>query len=178
MAAARRSGNRSYRQSYANANQMYVYGNAVPKPVYEPQRREIEKPRRTHADRQVSKSRSKAMHANRAYVVFLAVAAIVMLIVCVNYIQLRSTIISRSANITALQAELASLKEENNTKYNVVMDSVNLDEVRTTALEELGMVYANKDQIVEYDNPTGGYIKQYEVIPEEGVIASSKDVQD
>jgi hypothetical protein len=58
------------------------------------------------------------------------------------------------------------------------MDSVNLDEVRTTAIEELGMVYANKDQIVEYDNPTGGYVKQYEVIPEDGVIVSSKDVQD
>jgi len=178
MAAARNAGRTAYRQSYSNANQMYVYGSTVAKPVYEPQRREDTEHRRTRTSKQVSKNRRKALHMNRAYVVFLAVAAIAMLIVCVNYIQLRSTITSRSANITALQAELASLKEENNTKYNVVMDSVNLDEVRTTAIEELGMVYANKDQIVEYDNPTGGYIKQYEVIPEDGVIARSKDVQD
>lgn len=178
MAAARNVGRSSYRQSYSNANQMYVYGNTVAKPAYEPQRREAERPRRTRTSKQVSKNQRKALHMNRAYVVFLAVAAIAMLIVCVNYIQLRSTITSRSANITALQAELASLKEDNNTKYNVVMDSVNLDEVRTTAIEELGMVYANKDQIVEYDNPTGGYVKQYEVIPEDGVIVSSKDVQD
>lgn len=178
MAATRSAGRRSYNQNYSNASQMYVYGSTVAKPVYEPQRRETEQPRKTRTSKQVSKNRSKALHMNRAYVLFLAVAAIAMLIVCVNYIQLRSTITSRSANITALQAELASLKEENNTKYNVVMDSVNLDEVRTTALEELGMVYANKDQIVEYDNPTGGYIKQYEAIPEDGVIASSKDVQD
>lgn len=178
MAAARNVGRHSYRQSYSNTNQMYVYGSTVAKPAYEPQRREAAEPRRTRISKQVSKNRRKALHMNRAYVVFLAVAAIAMLVVCVNYIQLRSTITSRSANITALQAELASLKEENNTKYNVVMDSVNLDEVRTTAIEELGMVYANKDQIVEYDNPTGGYIKQYEVIPEDGVIASSKDVQD
>ena len=40
------------------------------------------------------------------------------------------------------------------------------------------MVYANKDQIMEYDDPTGGYVKQYEEIPEDGVIASSKDVQE
>ena len=178
MAATRSAGRRMYNQSYSNASQMYVYGSAVPKPAYEPQRREVEEPRRTRTSKQVSKNRRKALHMNRIYVVFLAVAAIAMLIVCVNYIQLRSTITSRSANITALQAELASLKEENNTKYNVVMDSVNLDEVRTTAIEDLGMVYANKDQIVEYDNPTGGYIKQYEAIPEDGVIASSKDVQD
>lgn len=178
MAATRRAGSRSYRQSYTNANQMYVYGNVAPQPVYEPQRREVEEPRRTRTSKQVRKNRSKALHMNRAYVLFLAVAAMAMLIVCVNYIQLRSSIISRSANITALQEELSSLREENNTKYNVVMDSVNLEDVRTTAIEQLGMVYANKDQIVEYDNPTGGYVKQYEEIPEDGVIASSKDVQD
>ena len=178
MAAARSAGSRSYRQKYTSAQQMYVYGNVVTKPVYEPQHREAKKPRRARSSKQVRKNRSKALHMNRAYVLFLAIAAIAMLVVCVNYIQLRSTITSRSANITALQEELASLKEENNTKYNVVMDSVNLDEVRTTAIEELGMVYATKDQVVEYDNPTGGYIKQYEAIPEDGVIASSKEVQD
>ena len=130
MAAARNVGRSSYRQSYSNANQMYVYGNTVAKPAYEPQRREAERPRRTRTSKQVSKNQRKALHMNRAYVVFLAVAAIAMLIVCVNYIQLRSTITSRSANITALQAELASLKEDNNTKYNVVMDSVNLDRIQ------------------------------------------------
>ncbi len=178
MATSRSAAHRSYRQSYPNASQMYVYGNTVTKPVYEPRREEVERPRKKHTSKQVRKNQSKALRMNRAYVIFLAVAAIAMLIVCVNYIQLRSTITSRSANITALQEELASLREENNTKYNVVMDSVNLEEVRTTAIEELGMVYADKGQIVEYDNPTGGYIKQYEEIPEDGVIASSKNVQD
>jgi cell division protein FtsL len=174
--ATRKVRHHSYAQDYSNARQMYVYGNAVPKPQYE-QPYEVERPRKKRASKQVRENRSNALHMNRSYVIFLAVAAIAMLIVCVNYIQLRSTIISRSANITALQEELASLKEENNTKYSVVMDSVNLEDVRTTALEELGMVYADKDQIVEYNNPTGGYVKQYEVIPEDGVIASSKDVQ-
>lgn len=178
MATTRSARHRSYRQSTSDVRQMYVYGNTVTKPDYEPRRHEVEQPRPKRTSRQVRKNRKQALHMNKAYVVFLAVAAIAMLIVCVNYIQLRSTIISRSANITALQEELASLKEENNTKYNVVMDSVNLDDIRTTALEDLGMVYANKDQIMEYDDPTGGYVKQYEEIPEDGVIASSKDVQE
>lgn len=177
MAATRNVRRYSYAQDYSNVRQMYVYGNTVTKPQYEPPY-EAEQPRKKRTSKQVRQNRNKALHMNRAYVIFLAVAAIAMLIVCVNYIQLRSTIISRSANITALQEELASLREENNTKYSVVMDSVNLEDVRTTALDDLGMVYANKDQIVEYDNPTGGYVKQYEAIPEDGVIASSKDVQD
>ena len=105
-------------------------------------------------------------------------AAVLMLVVCVNYVQLRSEITSRSKNISAMQTELAQMREENNTKYNVIMDSVNLDEIRTKAMNELGMVYANKDQIVEYDNPAGDYVKQYENIPEDGVLASSKKVQE
>ena len=63
--------------------------------------------------------------------------------------------------------------KQNTTKYNAVMDSVNLEEVREKAMDDLGMVYANENQVVEYDNPDGDYIKQYEQIPDEGVVASS-----
>lgn len=110
---------------------------------------------------------------NSAYVVFLAIAALVALIVCVNYVRLQSSITSRSKNITVLQKELADMKEENTTKYNAVMDSVNLDEIREKAEGELGMVYASPDQIVEYDDPATDYVKQYENIPEDGALAQS-----
>ena len=110
---------------------------------------------------------------NSAYVIFLAVAAVMALIVCVNYVQLQSRITSRSKNITAMQEELAELREENNTKYNAVMDSVNLEEIRDKAQNELGMVYASPEQIVEYDNPATDYVKQYEDIPEDGVLDQS-----
>ena len=59
-----------------------------------------------------------------------------------NYVNLQSKITKRSKNITAMQEELASMREENTTRYNAVMDSVNLEEVRKTAQEKLGMVYA------------------------------------
>ena len=177
------SGNRTvrrqtYRQNPSNVRQMYVYGNTVTKPAYEPKRQapETQHPQRT--SRQVRKNRRQAMHVSKAYVVFMTAAAVLMLVVCVNYVQLRSEITSRSKNISAMQTELAQMREENNTKYNVIMDSVNLDEIRTKAMNELGMVYANKDQIVEYDNPAGDYVKQYENIPEDGVLASSKKVQE
>ena len=108
-----------------------------------------------------------------AYVVFLTVAALMALIVCVNYVQLQSRITSRSKNITAMQEELADMKEENNTKYNAIMDSVNLDEIRDKAQTDLGMVYASPEQVVEYDNHATDYVKQYENIPEDGVLAQS-----
>lgn len=167
----------SYRRNTSDSSRMYVYGSAVPKPVYEPERREYQPERRKKVSSQVKENRRQAMGINKAYVVFLTFAAVVMLIVCVNYVQLRSELTSRSKHITALQEELVALNEENTTKYNSIMDAVNLEEVREKALNELGMVYASESQVVEYDNPTGDYIKQYDQIPEEGVLANSADVQ-
>lgn len=178
--AAGTSANRrqAYNRYASGSRQMYVYGSAAPKPAYEPQRR-VERPEQPKkVSRQVKQNRRQAMGMSKAYVIFLAVAAVLMLMVCVNYVQLRSELISRSKNITALQEELVALNEENTTKYNAIMDSVNLEQVREKAMNELGMVYANESQVVEYDNPTGDYIKQYEQIPEEGVLASSIDVQE
>ena len=107
---------------------------------------------------------------NAAYVVFLAIAATIVLLLCVNYVRLQSELTRRSKHVTALQEELADLKEENTTKYNAVVDSVNLDEIRERAINQLGMTYAAADQIVD---PASDYVKQYENIPENGVLAQS-----
>ena len=53
------------------------------------------------------------------------------------------------------------------------MDAVNLDEIREEAQGTLGMVYASADQVIEYNSPSADYVKQYEDIPKDGVIASS-----
>lgn len=175
MAASRTSsrGRTSYGTSRNAYGQMYVYGNVVPKPAYEPDRRTKEPQRPKKVSRQVRKNRRKALHMSSGYVIFLTIAAILALVVCVNYVQLQSRITGHSKNISAMQQELSDMKEENNTKYNAVMDSVNLDEIRDKAQNDLGMVYAASDQVVEYDNPASDYVKQYEDIPEDGVLARS-----
>ncbi len=150
----------------------YVYGNVAVEvePGYHEQ--SPEKPKKK-VSKQVLKNRKQALHMNSAYVIFLTVAAVMAVIVCVNYVKLQSRITDRSKNITAMQKELANLKEENNAKYNAVMDSVNLDEIRDRAQNQLGMVYASPEQIVEYDNPATDYVKQFEEIPDDGVLAQS-----
>lgn len=150
----------------------YVYGNVAVEvePGYHEQ--SPEKPKKK-VSKQVLKNRKQALHMNSAYVIFLTVAAVMAVIVCVNYVKLQSRITDRSKNITAMQKELANLKEENNAKFNAVMDSVNLDEIRDRAQNQLGMVYASPEQIVEYDNPATDYVKQFEEIPDDGVLAQS-----
>lgn len=150
----------------------YVYGNVAVEvePAYHEQ--SPERPKKK-VSKQVLKNRKQALHMNSAYVIFLTVAAVTAVIVCVNYVKLQSRITDRSKNITAMQKELANLKEENNAKYNAVMDSVNLDEIRERAQNQLGMVYASPEQIVEYDNPATDYVRQLEEIPDDGVLAQS-----
>ena len=150
----------------------YIHGNVVRKeqvqPVQPQQQREV--------SQQVKQNRSKALHMSKGYVAFLAIASVMVLFVCVYYLQLQSELTSRSKNITALQHELVDMKEANTTKYNAVMNSMNLEEVRDIAMNELGMVYASQEQIVRYQSPTSNALTQYASIPESGILASSESV--
>ena len=167
----RRSGHRGRDQ-----RQFYVYGNTVrqaePVPARAPKTRPAQ-PKRT--SRQVAKNRNRAMSISPAYAVFLTVAAVCAVLICVLYLNLQSDVVSRSEHVTALQEELADLTEANDTKYNAAADSVNLETVREKAMNEMGMVYASEGTVIEYDRPAQEYVKQYSEIPENGVLAKSSD---
>ncbi len=154
-------------------SQAYVHGSVAAKPEVSPGYHEKSPEGPKKASKRVRKNRKQALNINSAYVIFLSVAALMALVVCVNYVELQSRITNRSKNIAAMQKELADLREENTTEYNAVMDSVNLDEIRERAQNDLGMVYASPDQIIEYEKPATDYVKQYEMIPKDGVLARS-----
>ena len=46
-------------------------------------------------------------------------------------------------------------------EYNRIVNSVDLDEVKRIAQEELGMHYATEGQIIKYTDAIGDYVKQY-----------------
>ena len=151
----------------------YVYGNTVRKDNVAVQSPAKQK----EVSQRVRANRSKAMHMSKGYVAFLAIAAVVVLFACMQYLQLQSEITSRSNHITALQQELADAKEANTTRYNVIMNSMNLEEIREIAIGDFGMVYAEADQIIKHQRPDGSAVTQFAGIPESGIIASSDDVK-
>ena len=151
----------------------YVYGNTVRKDNVAVQSPAKQK----EVSQRVRANRSKAMHMSKGYVAFLAIAAVVVLFACMQYLQLQSEITSRSNHITALQQELADAKEANTTRYNVIMNSMNLEEIREIAIQDFGMVYAEADQIIKYQRPDGNAVTQFAGIPESGIIASSDEVK-
>lgn len=159
--------------------QFYVYGNVVrqaePLPKRMPETRPENQKQHRQMSRQVAKNRHRAKSISPAYAVFLAVAAVCAVLVCMVYLSLQSEVVSRSEKVASMQEQLADLTEANDTAYNAAADSVNLVTVRDRAMNELGMVPEAEGSVVEYDRPSGEYVKQYSDIPESGVLAKSSD---
>lgn len=168
-----RAGYRRY-----DRNSYYVYGSAVRQaqtaPLRNPQVHD--RPAKKRTSRQVVKNRNRAMSISPAYALFLAVAAVCAVFVCVVYLSMQSSVVSRSESVTALQEELADLTEANTARYNAAANSVNIETVRDRAMNEMGMVYAAQGTVIEYDQPAGDYVKQYSSIPESGVLANTGSV--
>lgn len=143
---------------------VYVYGNTARRletvPEMEPKRTGQRVPKNA-----IRKNREKARHMNPAYVMFLSVACVVTFIVCFRYIHLRSQITGRIENISTLETQLSDLKIENDAEYSRVTNSVDLEEIKRIAMEELGMVYADEDQVVMYEDKEAEYFRQYEDVP-------------
>ena len=62
--------------------------------------------------------------------------------------------------VASKEVQLSNLKEDNDATYNRIINSVDLEEVRRIAVEELGMVYAAEDQIVVYEHESRDYMRR------------------
>ncbi len=137
----------------------YVYGNTVRKPdvridVYQ-------KP--THkALREIEgeNKRQKKMHMSMLYVAFLACATLFLGYSLISYIRLQAEITSSVDRIGYYEQELNNLTLANDDEYSKMINAVDLEEVRRIAVEELGMVYADSDQVITYTRENSDYVRQ------------------
>lgn len=153
-------------------NPFYVYGNTIRSTQALPKRSMRTDPRYIrHASRQVKRNRNRAMNISLPYAIFLAVAAVCIVVICMMYLELQSDVMNRSENVISMQQQLSELTEANNAAYNAAVDSVNLETVHEKAMNEMGMVYDSDGTVIEYDSPSGEYVRQYKDIPEDGISA-------
>ncbi|MCD7717567.1 MAG: hypothetical protein LUI39_14190 [Lachnospiraceae bacterium] len=115
----------------------------------------------------IRRNRERALQMNFRYVLFLTAAAVVTVFVCVQFLQLRAVNTLLSEEVATLSAELDSAVLENDSEYNRVMNSVDLEHIKEVATNELGMQQATSDQIVTYEVEDGDYVRQYSEIPTE-----------
>ena len=134
---------------------------------YPSRERQPERRERRHAEK------SNVQYVNVLYMIFLAAASCMVLWSCVNYLQLQAETTSRVKHIASLETELEDLRKENNDNYTRIMTSVDLDHIRDVAINELGMVYAEPNQVILYDGGTDDYVRQNSSIPSD--YSSMKD---
>lgn len=155
----------------------YVDGTAVrqldvaPYPAGRELPAEQEFPAEQEPKREVSaatqRNRERTLQMNLPYVLFLTAAAVITVFVCVNFLQLRAKNTILQEDVASLEADLDSAILENDSEYNRVMNSVDLEYVKEVAVNELGMQLATTSQIVTYTVEDSDYVRQYSEIPEE-----------
>ncbi|MBQ7586555.1 MAG: cell division protein FtsL [Lachnospiraceae bacterium] len=109
---------------------------------------------------QTRRNRERARHMNPGYVIFLTLAMIVTVVVCIQYLMLRSDVTNKVKELARLEAQLNEMKAENDDTENRITGAVDLEEVKYRAMNELGMQYAHSDQIVAYECEDTDYVRQ------------------
>ena len=109
---------------------------------------------------QTRRNRERARHMNPGYVIFLTLAMIVTVVVCIQYLMLRSDVTNKVKELAKLEAQLNEMKAENDDTENRITGAVDLEEVKYRAMNELGMQYAHSDQIVAYECEDTDYVRQ------------------
>jgi len=152
-------------------SEAYVYGNAVRKlsvamPVTKPQRRE-----KTNDDQEKKAQRQQHREMQRVHKInFLYTVAVVGVLafiftVCIQYLELQSGVKSNSAEVSKLESQLSKLTEQNDMTELEANGSINYDAILNTAINELGMKYPSRNQVIEYDDKESQFVKQDHDIP-------------
>lgn len=144
----------------------YQYGSAVRKlqsvpeiHTYEHERR-IEEQERRQRRREIRRNN----RVNLVYTTVLAICATAVFAICYQYLNLQSDIKTNSTAVVELQNQLNSLKAENNSHESEINAEIDYNAIYDTAVNELGMVYPSRSQVIGYDSKESEYVKQYKDI--------------
>lgn len=147
------------------AQSSYVYGNAVRQGYDLPERREREYEKARKQIRE-QKRVQNALSMDAPYVIALTLALIIVLGMCIAYLKVQADLTARIKNIEAQEKILEQYVADNDALESRIDASIDLDEIYRVATEELGMVYANKNQVLTYDKTPTEYVRQNDDITE------------
>ncbi|MDE6055981.1 MAG: cell division protein FtsL [Lachnospiraceae bacterium] len=148
----------------SNQDYQYIDGSAVRKLQTAPARREYERTR--PQARYVRKTKVKAVPMNIGYIAVAAVAFVIVCSVLMGYVNLQSNITNYITSISKLESQLNEMKMANDETYTKIMSSIDLEEIKRIAVNELGMKYAKEGQVIEYTGEGNDYVRQYGAVPE------------
>lgn len=167
-----------YSDYYASYDELkystsYVQGSNVLQlePVHKEEKKvKQEKKRQLHIvkNRKPKKdlyTRAQVMQ-NRMALAITVVALLAVCYSCINYLHLQAEVSGKAEVISELEAQYVDLKTENDLTEVVIDSTIDYDNILNVAINELGMVYANKDQVIVYNSQEMECVKQLSDIPQ------------
>ena len=140
----------------------YVYGSAAPD--YDV-RVEIQKRPKPVVSEQTRKNRQKAKSMNLGGVLFFIAVMAVISGALFGELSLQARNEALHREIASMKSELNSLKMSNEEEYSRIMGSVDMQQIKDRAINELGMQYAQTGQVIVVADASDDYVHQYQDLP-------------
>ena len=145
----------------------YEYGSTARQlNTAQPLRRDEE----TEESREQRKARQKQIRRNNKinlmYTMVVASVAAVVFFICYQCLNVQAVAKANSDKIIELKSTLNSLKDDNDALESDINASIDYNALYDTAVNELGMVYPGKDQVITYNSKESEYVKQYKDVPD------------
>lgn len=156
---------RNYRRRVADSE--YMYGNTA----IQPERRErregrreqrIERNRNSRVNENIARNRKRAAELNSIIAFgYFFFAVFVLAVIFTNYISLRSDVYNAKRTENNLEIELSELCAANDDTENRINGTIDLENIKKIAMNELGMTYADDSQIITYESTGSDFVRQY-----------------
>lgn len=140
---------------------IYIQGNLATK---EDIVREMQQPY-VPVDARVAKNRARAKKMGPGFVMFLAIAVAMVCLMLTGYLDMRAELVISTKRVAALEQELNNMRLANDEELERIESSINLEEIKQIAVEELGMTYAKSGQVVTISDEGSDYVRQLQELP-------------
>ncbi len=151
------------RRKTAYGNSVYVQGNTARRLQAVPHREDAPVKKVSARTR---KNRERVRHMSIGSVLSMACAMVAAGIMLTWYLTLQSDITNSMNQIARLESRLNELKMANDENYSRIANSVDLEEIKRVAIQELGMIYAKEGQIITFNGEDSDYVRQTGDIPQ------------
>lgn len=147
----------------------YVEGNTVRKigvEYYGNEEREYQREYQEEVIRRRRKRRQvKTPSIDLISLVFMVAAIITTAYVCVQYLKVQADVTNMNKSIVSMERNIVTMKNDNNAAIEDITSAIDIQYIYKVATEELGMVHADKNQIISYESNKSNSVKQYGDIP-------------
>lgn len=138
--------------TYRKTGSTYISGNTVRKTA--PDKRAERQLRR------VKRNQAKVRYMNFGYVVFLSIAIFVTALTLLGYVRMRSELTMSIKRVATLESQYNNIKLTNDENLARINGTVNLENIKKIAIDELGMTYAKEGQVIVIDSEGSDYVRQ------------------